>query len=596
MLANIQKNIIKLIGFGNYRKILTSWQRFLHGIHGKTWTSPCVTKVKEYKIKGKHCFFGYYDLQSIDETKTKLLSIVTTDNNNDDAEVGYFDIESGEFHKLSTTKAWNWQMGARLRWYDGKNLIMFNDFDGDKFISRVVDLEGKEQKRYNFPLYDLSGDMKTGYYTDFTILNLFRKGYGYGNIEAEVSSYYNTDNNGVFKADLISNTSELLISMDTIKEICPVESMENSHHYVNHISACPYSDTIMFFHLWFDEKGDLCNRMFFAKDNGEIINVISDFKRASHYCWQDESHMLVSVCTRGNLEYRLYNIFNGKYKLVNEIVTDGHPSMLEEGSFITDTYPDRSAMENVYYCNKSEFYRLFSVYHNVKMFGERRCDLHPRVKDELINVDTHIKKHRKQYLLWTALDNIKKSNSVPRINLNPRKRKYKTKNSFYYHAKNQYLLLTGRERPNSLKIWYSILFSPTFRANVWIAKMQGTKNSFAKKIIRNKLEVKYSAIVCETAKIGKEFRADHCLGLVIGPGAVIGDYCKFYQQVTVGQKNGKFPRIGNHVTVYAGAKIIGDITIGDYSVIGANAVVTKDVPAYSVVAGIPAKIIKTEEY
>ena len=55
------------------------------------------------------------------------------------------------------------------------------------------------------------------------------------------------------------------------------------------------------------------------------------------------------------------------------------------------------------------------------------------------------------------------------------------------------------------------------------------------------------------------------------------------------------PTIGNNVTIFAGAKVFGKITIGDDAVIGANAVVTKDIPSHSMVAGVPAKIIKTRK-
>lgn len=55
------------------------------------------------------------------------------------------------------------------------------------------------------------------------------------------------------------------------------------------------------------------------------------------------------------------------------------------------------------------------------------------------------------------------------------------------------------------------------------------------------------------------------------------------------------PTIGNNVTIFAGAKVFGKITIGDDVVIGANAVVTKDIPSHSMVAGVPAKIIKTRK-
>lgn len=79
--------------------------------------------------------------------------------------------------------------------------------------------------------------------------------------------------------------------------------------------------------------------------------------------------------------------------------------------------------------------------------------------------------------------------------------------------------------------------------------------------------------------------------------AVIGRYCKIFQNVTIGQKHSKtqkndgVPVIGDYVQIGAGACLLGNIKIGNYAVIGANAVVIDDVPAYAVVVGIPGKIV-----
>lgn len=73
----------------------------------------------------------------------------------------------------------------------------------------------------------------------------------------------------------------------------------------------------------------------------------------------------------------------------------------------------------------------------------------------------------------------------------------------------------------------------------------------------------------------------------------MGRNCKVYQQVTIGYSHElRAPVIGDNVEVCCGAKVIGGITIGDNVLIGANAVVVKDVPSNSVVAGVPARIIK----
>lgn len=73
----------------------------------------------------------------------------------------------------------------------------------------------------------------------------------------------------------------------------------------------------------------------------------------------------------------------------------------------------------------------------------------------------------------------------------------------------------------------------------------------------------------------------------------IGENCKIYQQVTIGYNHAlEAPTIGDNVEICCGAKIIGGVNIGNDSIIGANAVVIRDVPAHIIAGGVPAKIIK----
>lgn len=100
------------------------------------------------------------------------------------------------------------------------------------------------------------------------------------------------------------------------------------------------------------------------------------------------------------------------------------------------------------------------------------------------------------------------------------------------------------------------------------------------------------------AQIGEGLFIDHGMGVVIGETSVIGNNVLLYQGVTLGgtglQKGKRHPNIGNNVVIGAGAKILGNITIGDNSYIGANAVVIKDVPADSTVVGVPGRITKQD--
>ncbi|MDR2930620.1 MAG: serine O-acetyltransferase [Propionibacteriaceae bacterium] len=95
------------------------------------------------------------------------------------------------------------------------------------------------------------------------------------------------------------------------------------------------------------------------------------------------------------------------------------------------------------------------------------------------------------------------------------------------------------------------------------------------------------------ATIGRRFFIDHGMGVVIGETAEVGDDVLMYHQVTLGGRSrGRFkrhPTVGNRVLLGAGAKLIGPITIGDDSKIGANALVVDDVAPGTTVVGIPGK-------
>jgi serine O-acetyltransferase len=96
------------------------------------------------------------------------------------------------------------------------------------------------------------------------------------------------------------------------------------------------------------------------------------------------------------------------------------------------------------------------------------------------------------------------------------------------------------------------------------------------------------------ATIGRRFFIDHGMGVVIGETAEIGEDVMLYHGVTLGGRSlehGKrHPTIGDRVTVGAGAKVLGPVHIGNDSAVGANAVVTHDVPSDSIATGIPAVV------
>jgi serine O-acetyltransferase len=97
------------------------------------------------------------------------------------------------------------------------------------------------------------------------------------------------------------------------------------------------------------------------------------------------------------------------------------------------------------------------------------------------------------------------------------------------------------------------------------------------------------------AQIGKRFFVDHGMGVVIGETTIVGDDVTLYQGVTLGgtgKETGKrHPTIGNGVVIGAGARVLGNIVIGENSRVGAGSVVLRDVPDNSTVVGVPGHIV-----
>lgn len=100
------------------------------------------------------------------------------------------------------------------------------------------------------------------------------------------------------------------------------------------------------------------------------------------------------------------------------------------------------------------------------------------------------------------------------------------------------------------------------------------------------------------ARIGQGVFIDHGMGVIIGETSIVGDNVTFFQGVTLGgtgkEQGKRHPTIGNNVVIGAGAKVLGDISIGDNSYVGANAVVIKNIPPNSTVVGVPGRLAKQD--
>lgn len=147
----------------------------------------------------------------------------------------------------------------------------------------------------------------------------------------------------------------------------------------------------------------------------------------------------------------------------------------------------------------------------------------------------------------------------------------------------------------SVKLFFKSYFlHPGFHYMCWVRLGSYLNNGLVKYIVFRK-HISYGMQISIDANIGRGFYIGHFGGITVSPEAKIGNNCNISQGVTIGLstrgKNRGAPRIGDNCYIAPGAKIIGNIKIGNNVAIGANAVVVKDIPDNAVAVGIPAIVI-----
>jgi serine O-acetyltransferase len=118
--------------------------------------------------------------------------------------------------------------------------------------------------------------------------------------------------------------------------------------------------------------------------------------------------------------------------------------------------------------------------------------------------------------------------------------------------------------------------------------------------VQNRMSDLFAVDIHPAARLGRGIMIDHATGVVIGETAVVGDDVSMLHGVTLGgtgkQNEDRHPKVGRGVLLSAGAKVLGNIEIGEYSRVGAGSVVLKPVPPHTTVAGVPARVLGKAGY
>ncbi len=341
---------------------------------------------------GYEYFFGYYDLQPYDADMRFHLAhrVKFRDRHpsaDDVAEVGYINLSNKTFVKLAETRSWNFQQGALLIWFESGKSILFNDFDGERNISRVVDISGNEIRRFNLPLGAVNKTRTKGLSINFNRILDFRKGYGYSNVKDVNFDVFAPDNDGIFAVDLITGKTELILSYSKMKEVFSEQPFTSQKLVVNHITFNPSGNEFVFLLRNFPQAGSKWGTVLAVGDLCGNVKKLTNFQVNSHYSYKDDKTLAI---WSGLPEYGVY-VFNtdncARYKIENRVINHGdiHVNFSNDGNyFIGDGYVEENQSRYVYKydMNTGIAERLFGVYSEPVSDTDIRCDLHARISPD----------------------------------------------------------------------------------------------------------------------------------------------------------------------------------------------------------------------
>ena len=391
-----------------------------------------------------HYFFGYFNKPQVSADESKILALKVSridkiPGEYDNAEVGWFSLESEDntFHVIGETKAYNWQQGSMLQFLgpDFNSRVIWNTFEHGNYCSKIFNLnDGSIVTKP--PIYDVSKDGITATTIDFERHTWCRRGYSYGNVYIEDKNKPVVIGDGIWKINLSTGESHQIISLEELIENMPLNTMEDSVHYVEHMLFNDSGDYFAFLHRWKHENG-IHSRLYVADINGGSLKIINDSGRMSHYCWCSNHKILgygalpnrinslrkkkTIVKTLFKWVMPIYKKLVGDQTFISKRLTgdsylimdiknpklntnivpklrssDGHPTMVSNGKFfITDTYARSSIGERPKLIHASLVggeIKIIDTLNSIGQYDETplRCDLHPRISPsgKIISIDT----------------------------------------------------------------------------------------------------------------------------------------------------------------------------------------------------------------
>ena len=384
-------------------------KRALHNIY----LHPDSELIKVSKTIKKQSFFGYYNISPLNSAGDILFGQVGT-NETRGSVVEKLSIRlktSNNFIKeIGSSKAWNWQQGCMLQWFASSEYsIIYNDYStkDNSYIAKIRNIASSEERIIHKPIYSVANSGKFALTLNFDRLTLMRPDYGYFNRNVNWNDLPSDSEDGIWFINLDKNTSNLIITLEQLKNFQPISTMDGAKHKVNHIDISPNGIRFMFLHRWVGPQGRFMRLLTANCIDGSDLYHLTGNEMVSHNCWWGNDN-IISFCrlNDGRNRYVHFKDRKGYVGIIgnNEFNRDGHPSVSPDGRWmLTDDYPDTSRFSGLYLLDlkNNKKYNIGKFYQPLKYKGEKRIDLHPKWSPDgkSISIDSGHKGTRQQYVL-----------------------------------------------------------------------------------------------------------------------------------------------------------------------------------------------------
>ena len=409
--------------------------------------------------------FGYYNYSPISNDSSKLLAHKIyfegrMPNSEDKVDIGYFEIDTGKWNKLTESNAFNWQQGSMLQWLgpEFNNSIIYNDVVEDKYVARIINLETEEKKTLPKAIYGVDPEGKFSISLNFERC-YFTRAYSYAPIIDKRWNGRIPENDGIIKINLETGNYDTIITIADFLASQQIEDDGETMHWFEHIMLNPSGTRFAFYHRY-GSIDSFSTRLYTADVNGKNIwkHPFKQGDRFSHLGWRDDNNYVVTTFPETRVAnawkkkagkkkktpsyIKLYRILvkpfmpkkfvkaamqSNKYYaltkdksgiigkiLPQELNQDGHPSFTKNGKFmLTDTYADHEGYRHLLLCdcinnNLIELGKFYSHFNNCGW----RADLHPRFSPDEKNIiiDSAHNKHHQIIVLtidWQSITDYK---------------------------------------------------------------------------------------------------------------------------------------------------------------------------------------------